>query len=578
MTFKTNNNSSFFITALTAVFSRPPLAALVVGTTIHLFSFLNSSMVGVNYLTELIASFEKQPLYGLGKLIIPFLVPGIVTLIGKMLSGHRQRELMGHFPEMNPDLVLKLDQEGNVEYFNPSVRSQLTRLSLDEDAVQSLLPPNYTTHVESVVCQDKKVQTSFSLEGVDIDYTFRGREGVDSVFVSGHDSTKIHSLQRHLAESQSQINKMTDFLGAAFSDYERGEFDLQDLHKGILRILMTSGKSKTDLFPTHVFLAEFDEGLLKGYIYCETEEGIIREPDEIIIDPRTENYAILQGVNELTWANWEDEGETIECFQERFHPSVRERIGTIERFTTFNSGRIALVAYYKGRKVTKLDANVLKGLAVYASGLHRISHEQTNTEKAFIYTVNSLARASEANDEDTGDHIVRINEYSRAIAEAMGQSGEFIRTIHYSAQMHDVGKIHVNPDILKKPGRLTDDEFTAMKSHPVYGAKILGDSPRMAMAAEIALGHHEKYNGKGYPNGLSGDDIPLSARIVGVVDVYDALRQERVYKPGFSHEKTLKIITEGDGRTDPNEFDPKVLEAFLSIETEMARIFDHYDG
>ena len=268
----------------------------------------------------------------------------------------------------------------------------------------------------------------------------------------------------------------------------------------------------------------------------------------------------------------------MESFQDRFHPFVRDKIGTIERFATFNSGRIALIAFYKGRKLTDFDAKVLKGLAVYANGLHRIAHEQKQTEQAFEYTVNSLARASEANDEDTGDHIIRLNEYSRALATQMKLPDDFIRTIHYSAQMHDVGKIHVNPEILKKPGQLTQEEFHEMQSHPGYGAKILGDSPRLAMAAEIALGHHEKYNGNGYPFGLSGEEIPLSARIVALADVYDALRQKRVYKPAFSHEKTMDIICNGDGRTNPNEFDPKVMKAFKEIEIEMAQIFDSYQN
>jgi len=562
----------------TAIFSRPPVAALFVGSAIHLFSMLNSALVGADYIAEVLASFDPQPLFGFGKVIIPFLVPGIVTLIGKNLSGQRQRELMGHFPEMNPDLVFKLDETGNIDYLNPSVKAHLQRLNLEENEAHALLPHGYKEHVRSVIGQDKKVQAAFAVGGVDFEYTFRGRDGVNSVFVSGHDSTKIHTLQRHLKETQGQIDRMTDFLGEALSDYGQGGFDLQALHKDILGTLIAQEEAQTELQLTHVFLAEFKGDFLRGFVYHNAENGIIKEPEEVVIDPVNDNYAILRGIGNLSWCNWEDEDQSVEEFQERFHPTVRKQIGTIERFATFNSGRLALVAYYKGRKITELDAKVLKGLAVYASGLHRISHEQGKTERAFVYTVNSLARASEANDEDTGDHIVRINEYSRAIAEAMGLSEEFISTIHYSAQMHDVGKIHVNPAILKKPGKLTDEEFAAMKSHPTYGAKILGDSPRLTMAAEIALGHHEKYNGKGYPQGLSGEDIPLSARIVGVVDVYDALRQARVYKPAFTHEKAMEIITKGDGRTDPNEFDPEVLKAFISIEGEMARIFDQYVG
>ncbi|MBL4692181.1 MAG: HD domain-containing protein [Magnetovibrio sp.] len=479
---------------------------------------------------------------------------------------------------MNPDLIFKMDACGCIEYMNPSVKCHLDRLGLSEDDANTLLPGDYIKHVKAVAGKDKTIQVSHIVEGANIEFTFRGAFEQSMIFVSGHDSTRLHKLQSHLRDSQRQMDQMTDFLGEALSDYGQNEFDIHCLHEGIIGTLILSDREHDSLVATHVFLAEFIDEKLKGYVYRGTDTGIIRDPDEIIIDPSKKKYAILQGIGQLTWSNWEDEGGTLESFQDRFHPFVRDKIGTIERFATFNSGRIALIAFYKGRKLTDFDAKVLKGLAVYANGLHRIAHEQKQTEQAFEYTVNSLARASEANDEDTGDHIIRLNEYSRALATQMKLPDDFIRTIHYSAQMHDVGKIHVNPEILKKPGRLTQEEFHEMQSHPGYGAKILGDSPRLAMAAEIALGHHEKYNGNGYPFGLSGEEIPLSARIVALADVYDALRQKRVYKPAFSHEKTMDIICNGDGRTNPNEFDPKVMKAFKEIEIEMAQIFDSYQN
>ncbi len=557
-----------------AVFSRPPLAAFIVGSSIHLFSMLNASLVGTDYIAGLMTSIEQAPFYGMGKFLIPFIVPGIVTLIGKHLSRHRQQELIGLFPEMNPDIVLKVNEQGDINYANPSASAMLQKLNFEGRDLDVLLPPEYKDHVGNVRGIDTKIHTTHSVGGVDIEYTIRGKEGNPSVFISGHDATHLHDLQRHLNETQSRSEQLTDFFGATLAECAEQESIFKNAQEGIIKTLMSSENINSELWPTHVFLAEFKDGLLRGHVYRGSKDDLIKMPEEVIIDPSKDHYVVLQNIGHLYWSNWEDEGGSIEPFQERFHPTVRKHIGTIARFATYNTGRVALVAYYQGRKITELDAKVLKGLAVYASGLHRISQEQASTEEAFIYTVNSLARASEANDEDTGDHIVRINEYSRAIAEAMDLPDEFVRTIHYSAQMHDVGKIHVNPAILKKPGKLTDEEFAEMKSHPVYGAKILGDSKRLSMAAEIALGHHEKYNGRGYPNGLSGEDIPLSARIVSITDVYDALRQARVYKPAFSHEKAMEIITKGDGRTDPAEFDPKVLAAFVSINAEMARIFD----
>lgn len=194
-------------------------------------------------------------------------------------------------------------------------------------------------------------------------------------------------------------------------------------------------------------------------------------------------------------------------------------------------------------------------------------------ERAFLYTIGALARAAELHDEDTGNHIVRVGKYSEELARTLGCDPAFTRTIAYSAQMHDVGKLHVHPDILKKPGRLSREEWEEMKKHTVYGLRILGDDPRLDMAREVALAHHERWNGQGYPYGLRGENIPLSARIVAVADVYDALRCARTYKPPFEHEETIKIIVKGDDRSSPNHFDPRVLEAFGDIHRLMKEIY-----
>jgi len=189
--------------------------------------------------------------------------------------------------------------------------------------------------------------------------------------------------------------------------------------------------------------------------------------------------------------------------------------------------------------------------------------------------VGLLARAAEILDEGTGNHIVRTNEYSFFIARHLGMPNDFCDEIHYSAQLHDVGKMSVDQAVLKKKGRLDDQERAEMDRHTTYGHQILCDSPRLQLAAEIALSHHEKWAGTGYPNGLGGTDIPVSARIVQVADIYDALRSERPYKAGFSHEKAMDIILKGDDRLDPHEhFDPKLIELFADTHLGFAKIWD----
>ena len=197
-----------------------------------------------------------------------------------------------------------------------------------------------------------------------------------------------------------------------------------------------------------------------------------------------------------------------------------------------------------------------------------------------------LGKAAEFRDEETGNHVVRVGCYSRIVAKTLGLDDDVCESLFLAAPLHDMGKIGVSDTILLKPGKLTDDEWKQMRRHCEIGVAILSDeskfghvasellgllpkvnvqanNPVIDLAIEIAGSHHEKWNGTGYPNGLVGEEIPLSGRIVAIADVYDALRSERPYKKPFSVEKSLDIISEDAGV----HFDPAVVKAFFdSIE------------
>ena len=193
----------------------------------------------------------------------------------------------------------------------------------------------------------------------------------------------------------------------------------------------------------------------------------------------------------------------------------------------------------------------------------RLAHEKT-LEGLFTHAVGTLARAAEVFDQDTGDHTVRIGDYSRQLAALIGMNEQFLKDVRISAQLHDVGKIHIASSILTKSGRLTDDEFESIKNHTLYGSIIIGKNPDFKMANEIAMFHHEKWNGQGYPDGLKGRAIPLAARITAIVDVFDALVSKRSYKRPYSYQEARTIMQAGDSRLNPSEsFDPNLLNAFL---------------
>ncbi|MDD5284299.1 MAG: response regulator [Desulfuromonadaceae bacterium] len=229
---------------------------------------------------------------------------------------------------------------------------------------------------------------------------------------------------------------------------------------------------------------------------------------------------------------------------------------------------------------THLNLSALRNKLKYQKLVEMKVREVSEAQQATIF---ALAKLAEQRDDDTGAHLERVREYCCLLAQQLAKdssyadhiSEAFIDCIKHASPLHDIGKVAIPDSILMKPGKLTFEEFEIMKTHSIIGAENLqtvfnkyADNPFIGMGIEIALYHHERWDGAGYPDGLIGRNIPLSARIMAVADFYDALRSNRCYRKGFDHDKVKEMLLEEDG----THFDPEVIKAFLALEEQFSLI------
>ncbi|WP_028111643.1 HD-GYP domain-containing protein [Ferrimonas kyonanensis] len=206
----------------------------------------------------------------------------------------------------------------------------------------------------------------------------------------------------------------------------------------------------------------------------------------------------------------------------------------------------------------------------------QVAEKTEELNQSRLSVIQTLGRAAEYKDNETGMHVIRMSHYSRLIAQQLDVSEHWVDLLFNASPMHDIGKIGIVDAILRKPGRLEGEEWQEMKRHSEYGADILRQhtSELLVMAREIALTHHEKWDGSGYPAGLSGTDIPLSARIVAIADVFDALTSERPYKPSWPVQESVAFIVDNAG----SHFDPQLVQLFQRCLPEILAIRDQFAG
>ncbi|MEX2444119.1 MAG: HD domain-containing phosphohydrolase [Alkalispirochaeta sp.] len=428
-----------------------------------------------------------------------------------------QLNLLSLLPETNPNMVFVLEGSDHVVYSNPTARRWLNLEGLDASTgVRELLgefPAEDGESTKHIVRGDQRYQ----IQVVSISGTSRSMVTVADV-TEEHRVRSERNIFEHAFETTSNPMVITD-------------------HEGRIEYI------------NHAFTEFY------GYT---PEEAAGR--DTRMLNPGKEVYRDMgidtEAYDQLFSTMWQDLLETGHHETEMVNQCAEGHLGRIRSIMS---------------KISVAEDAPPKYLAVHVD----MDEIYQREEQARIEILETIARVGELRDNETGQHMHRVGLYARRLAEQLGMSSKYCDDIQAYAPLHDIGKVGISDEILLAPRKLTAQEFSAIEQHTVLGHGILSQASTLEMAADIALSHHEKFDGTGYPHGAAGDSIPLSARIVALSDVYDALRSRRPYKEPWNHASASEEIRRIRGA----HFCPDVVTAFDRIEADFREISHEYaDG
>lgn len=430
-------------------------------------------------------------------------------------------KLLSTLPEANPDMVIIMDCESRLQYLNPKTRQWIAEQGLqDDNAIFNLLPPDYQHHECGNCDRQSERQSTFRHEGHQYRLKMRPFPGQNRCMITISDVTDLTQMKE-----------------------ERELFS--EAMQSSLSPIIISDHTGSILHANRAFHQ------LYGYSIDE-----VRGKNPRLLNPGRKVYR--------------DMGYTDQAYDELFaemwknilDPGIARWEGEV--INRAKDGRLLWV------HLTMSGVRCEEGLISHIIAMPVDETEQHNNEKtAKLELYRTIASLAELRDNETGHHMLRVGAYARLLANTIGMNAKFASDIEIFAPLHDIGKVGIADEILLAHRKLNDNEFSIMRSHTVLGHQILAGKKGLEMADEICWCHHERWDGTGYPRGLKGEAIPLSARITSIADVYDALRNERPYKPAWTHEATIREMSAGAG----TQFDPDLITAFLAVEKNFEAVY-----
>ncbi len=433
---------------------------------------------------------------------------------------NEELRMLGILTQANPNLVLRCSRDGAIQYANPCARDWLHRHHFTKiEELRRLLPENLAVLMKLAASEGQTLTVETSL----------GHEFFDCKLA-------------YFSTLETGIVTLTDVSTLKRVSQER-ELYFQAFQESVHGVAITDAAGNI----THINKA-FER--LYGYTQAE---AVGQNPR--ILNPGRAVYRDL-GIDERAY--------------DRLFSTLWEEL------------KDPHLGMWEGDLANRCKDGTIRWVHLFISAIHdadrrvigyvgmpmdiTLRREKERSIRLEVYQ--ALTELAETRDQETGEHLKRISSYSRLLAERLDLPRHFIEDLEVFAPLHDIGKVGIPDQILLAPRRLTAEEFEIMKGHASLGCQILRGRPTLEMAAEIANGHHERYDGGGYPQGLAGEAIPLAARIVALADVYDALRSRRPYKEPWTHEAAAQVIR--DGRA--THFDPRLVDIFFARETEFAEI------